>query len=68
MNKEVKTNSSNLPIRRGIEKKEVSKVFIESLKVDFRRSPRMEHPTLDLTNDLLFESKLNKKFLEESFI
>jgi len=42
--------------------------IIQSPKVDYRRSPRMEHPTLDLTQDFLWESKCNRKFLEESFI
>ncbi len=42
--------------------------IIPNLKVDFRKSPRMEFPTLDLTNDLLYEAKLNKRFLEEQFL
>lgn len=58
---------SNLPQRKAVEKENRPSVFIEPVKIDRRKSPRMEHPTLDLTNDFLFEAKLNKDFLRESY-
>ncbi len=50
--------------RKGAE--EIS--VIESPKLDWRKNPDMNHVVLDLSSDMLYEAKLNKRFLEEGFV
>ena len=52
---------------RGIEKKSKKSIFVQEVKIDYRKAPKMSNLVLNLTEELLFEAKLNKKFLQEGF-